>query len=97
MASELTFKKWLEKVNERLTFFLLGIKEHKDMIEQNREMLDMLHRDWYYGEYPIYVHENAFIKKDETAVEQILFGQNVTSDGDGTEVEKVSETKTKKK
>lgn len=96
-VTELTFLKWVSRINEKLTFLLLSVREHKDITEQDYALLETLHRDWFLGEFPIYAHENAFIKKDETAVEQTLFDDKRAESANGMKVDSPMETKTKNK
>ena len=90
-AKELSILKWLGKVNEKLTFILLSIKERTDISEQDYSLLEVLHKVWHEGEYPIYSHENNFVKTDEVATEQTLFGQNGTNPASGTKIDSCSE------
>lgn len=88
---ELGMTKWLAKINEKLTFILLSVKEKKEISEADYNLLKMLHRDWWMGEFPIYAHEVAHVKP-ENVTEQNLF--DVTDDqekSDGTEVESLPE------
>jgi hypothetical protein len=88
---ELGATKWLAKVNEKLTFILLSVKEKKEISEADYNLLKMLHRDWWMGEFPIYAHEAMNIKA-ENVTEQNLF--DVTKEQvntGGTEVESLPE------
>lgn len=88
---ELGMTKWLAKINEKLTFILLSVKEKKEISEADYDLLRMLHRDWHMGEFPIYAHEVTHVKH-ENVTEQNLF--DVTDDQEksaGTEVESLPE------
>ena len=90
-AIELGITKWLAKINEKLTFILISIKEKKEISEADYNLLRMLHRDWWMGEFPIYTHE-VMNMKPENVTEQSLF--NVTKEQEnsaGTEVESLPE------
>lgn len=88
---ELGVTKWLAKINEKLTFILLSVKEKKEISEADYNLLKMLHRDWWMGEFPIYAHE-AMNMKPENVTEQNLFGEtNSQEKSAGTEVESLPE------
>lgn len=91
---ELTYKKWLARINENLTFVLLNIKEKREITEKDYELLTTLHRIWFLGEFPVYAHENPHIVSDEKAVDQGLFDKNDIQVVGGTEVESGAEDKT---
>jgi len=96
-AKELSILKWLGRINQKLTFLLLSIKERTDITEEDYALLEVLHRVWHEGQYPIYVHENNFIKADEVVTEQTLFNDKSAEPANGTELVNTSETKEKKK
>lgn len=52
---ELTYPNWLRKITERVTLFF-DCLDHKrdDVNEDDWEILEMLHRDWYEGSHPLY-------------------------------------------
>jgi len=86
-AIELGVNKWLAKINEKLTFILISVKEKKEISEADYNLLKMLHRDWWMGEFPVYAHEVAHIKP-ESVTEQGLFDATKSQEKtDGTEVE----------
>ena len=99
MDVELTYRKWLEKVAEKLQFVHLKIKEKSELTEADYDLMRVLHsKIWRPGEFPIYTHENLTIKPDEVATQQGLFSANMTDNTLGTEVEYVvQETKKEKK
>jgi len=91
MDVELTYRKWVEKVTEKLTFIHLKIKEKSELTEADYELMRVLHsKIWRPGEFPIYTHENLTIKPDEVATQQGLFSANMTDNTLGTEVELLS-------
>lgn len=78
---ELEFRDWVSKISERLTLILLNIKEGRDLTDNDWEVLEKFF--WIYNEgiLPFYASKLRLI--DENAVSQELFGQNVTSTGNG--------------
>lgn len=74
---ELGFRKWVARISELLTFIQLNIKEKRELTEKDYELLKVLHdKIWYDSVYPIYAHENPYVKPDEVAVQQGLFADN---------------------
>ncbi len=89
---ELTYRKWLARVNEKLLFILMSIKEKKEISEQDYELLRAMHRAWYLGWHPIYAHENPHVNTLEKVAEQGFFEMTESqSSADGTEIEGCSE------
>jgi hypothetical protein len=86
---ELQFWDWCAKVAERLTFMRLNQIEHREINESDYELLKVLYKPYYNGEYVIC--QTKMEKTDETAVQQGLFTT-------GMEIETVlSEPKTEEK
>jgi hypothetical protein len=88
------FIDWLPRISEKLQFILLNIKENRDISEEDYALLRVLHKAWFFGEYPLYKTQLAI--KEELSVQQGLFADNVADEEDGTKVEP-SKRKTKKK
>lgn len=84
---ELGFRKWVARISELLTFIQLNIKEKRELTEKDYELLKVLHdKIWYDSVYPIYAHENPFIKPEETAVQQGLFASDCHDLESGTDI-----------
>lgn len=74
---ELGFRRWVTRISELLTFIQLNIKEKRELTEKDYELLKVLHdKIWYDSVYPIYAHENPYVKPDEVAIQQGLFADN---------------------
>lgn len=85
---ELGFRRWVTRISELLTFIQLNIKEKRELTEKDYELLKVLHdKIWYDSVYPIYAHENPFVKPDEIAVQQGLFADNSTDSENGTDID----------
>ena len=52
---ELGYWDWTAKITERLTFLRLKTLDHKDISEDDYELLKVLFPIWYNGEYPLFV------------------------------------------
>jgi hypothetical protein len=46
---------WYKKINERLTFLILKVQDHKDIAESDYDLLRVLYPIWRNQEYPLYV------------------------------------------
>jgi hypothetical protein len=79
-AIELGITKWLSKINEKLTFILISVKEKKEISEADYNLLRMLHRDWWMGEFPVYTHEVAHIKQESVTEQNLFDGTNEQED-----------------
>lgn len=88
------FIDWLPRISEKLQFILLNIKESRDISEEDYELLRVLHKIWFYGEFPLFKTQLAI--KEELSVQQGLFADTMADVEDGTEVEQFKK-KTKKK
>ena len=53
------FMRTLYKINERVTFILLNIKEKRDITITDEELLKSLHKGWYLGEFPDSYYEKS--------------------------------------
>jgi len=69
--AELGFWEWCAKVAERLTFMRLNQIDHREITEVDYELLKVLYKPYYNGEYPIWQTKMEWT--DETAVQQGLF------------------------
>jgi len=88
------FIDWLPRISEKLQFILLNIKENRDISDGDYDLLRVLHKTWFYGEFPLY--KTQLDIKEESSVQQGLFSDNVADEEDGTKVEP-PKGKTKKK
>ncbi len=74
MSEELQAWDWIGKVGEKITFIRLNAIEHRDISEDDYELLKVLYKVYWMGEHPYYqVKMNT---TDEKVTEQGLFGQN---------------------
>lgn len=65
---------WLPKVNERITFALLSIKDHKDLSEHDWSVLEYFHKLHWLGELPFY--KTVPDIKEEMTIQQGLFQEH---------------------
>ena len=72
MQPELGFKKWLRSVIQQGVMMLKKIDDKVDWDERDHELAQMLHRDWYNGEYIILGFDYA-AKAREDAQQKGLF------------------------
>ena len=92
---ELEFLPWIEKISEKLTFLLLNVKEHRDIKETDYELLKILYKPYFNGEYPLFVTKMEGIA--ETSVQNVLFTDTISTSEDGIKIDyTVSEPKTEK-
>jgi hypothetical protein len=93
------FIDWLPRISEKLQFILLNIKEKRDISEEDYFLLEVLHKIWFFGEFPLYRQELNL--KEELSIQHGLFDQNSDNTADnenGTEVADTgTETKKEKK
>jgi hypothetical protein len=79
---------WLAKVTERLTFIRLKVMDHKEIDENDYDLLRVFYGVYWRGEYPIY--QTQAVGTVETSVQTGLFADNVADNTaqstDGTEV-----------
>ena len=73
VTEELECWEWLAKVTERLTFLRLKVLDHKDITEDDNELLRAMFKVWHNGEYPIYMTKSP--KVAESAEQVSLFTQ----------------------
>ena len=81
-SKELDMWEWLAKVNERLTLIRLSVIEHREIVEDDYELLRIFHKMWYNGEYPLY--EQSFDIPPTICQQQTLdFGHPVSKESNG--------------
>ena len=51
---ELKFIPWVARVNEKITFILLNLKEKRDITEEDYDLLEFFHKHYHQGEFPLY-------------------------------------------
>ncbi len=68
---ELGFWDWCAKICERLTFARLTVLDHKDIKESDYDLLKVLFKPYFMGEYPIFVVKPELIV--ENGKQQNLF------------------------
>jgi hypothetical protein len=91
--AELDFYSWCAKVAERLTFIRLNVQDKRDIQESDYELLRVLFKPYYNGEYPLF--ETKMEGVAETAVQNTLFSDISSTSEDGINIEyKVEEPKT---
>ena len=94
---ELGFWEWCGKIAEKLTFIRLKVNDHKDISEDDYDLLRVLHKTHYNGEYPVF---QSKMEGEQTIVMQNSLFDDNTADvivevTDGTEVDTIdSEPKT---
>jgi hypothetical protein len=90
---ELDFREWLSKVSERVTFALLNIKDHRDISDDDYDLLRVLYKAWWNGEHPLYATKMSGTA--ELSVQNTLFSQDVSCTEppifDGTEIDTIYE------
>jgi hypothetical protein len=79
-SEELNFQEWALTVNQKLTFALLSIKEHKEITEADYDLLKFFHRQYYLGEIPLF--KSKMDLPVENVSQTILFGQKTTTEAD---------------
>jgi hypothetical protein len=88
---ELNFRDWIAKINERLTFLLLNIKDKRDITENDYDILRVFYKTWYNGEHPLYATKmegvcqtvtqaNLFSGELSATIEPISYGTDVVVD-----------------
>jgi hypothetical protein len=89
---ELDFWEYFVKMTEKQTFICLNIKEKRDISEEDYAILQLRHREWFNGEYPLFKPQMEGVQENVT--QNLLFGKthDKTSDvdtqnTDGTEVD----------
>jgi len=70
---ELDAWSWVGKVAEKVTFIRLNAIEHRDISEEDYELLKVLYKIWWNGEYPYY--KTCMSTTDETAIQGGLFAK----------------------
>ena len=73
VTEELECWEWLAKVTERLTFLRLKVLDHKDITEDDNELLRAMFKVWHNGEYPIFAIKSAV--STEKARQSDLFSE----------------------
>lgn len=81
--TELDAWSWIGKVGEKITFIRLNAIEHRDISEDDYELLKVLYRIWWNGEHPYY--KACMSTTDETATQGGLFAK-MTDTTQGTKV-----------
>jgi hypothetical protein len=80
---ELQAWEWVGKVAEKVTFIRLNAIEHRDISEEDYELLKILYKLWWNGEHPYYKACMSTI--DETATQGGLFAK-LSDTTEGTKV-----------
>jgi len=89
MAEELNAWDWIAKINEKITFLRLNVLEHRDITEEDYDMLKVWYCQWWFGTHPFYT---------ENVIQDDFSCQNVSTTSNGTIVEHIpNETKKIKK
>lgn len=74
MQPELSYKKWLRSIIQQGVMMLKKIDDRVDWDERDHELAQMLHRDWYLGEYIILGFDYA-AKAREDAQQKTIFDE----------------------
>jgi len=82
--SELGAWDWIGKVAEKLTFIRLNAMDHRDITEEDYDLLKVLYKQWWLDIHPYY--EARMSGTDETAIQGGLFTDKITSTTEGTKV-----------
>lgn len=53
-SEELDYWGWALKINERLTFLILKVKDRREISEDEYQLLRVLYPVWWDGHYPLY-------------------------------------------
>jgi len=75
-CEELGFLDWVAKMNEKITFVLLNLKEHREITEDDYSLMKMWFGRWRCGEHPLY--QAKMEGTVETVVQQGLFSANTS-------------------
>jgi uncharacterized protein YfkK (UPF0435 family) len=71
--TELDYWEWIAKVNEKLTLLRLKVLDHKDISEEDYELLRVLFRPYNNGEYPLW--QTRFEQISQIVSQPNLFSQ----------------------
>jgi hypothetical protein len=83
--TELDYFQWIEKISEKLTFILLNIKDHRDIKETDYDLLKILFKPYYNGEYPLFITKMEG-EACQSVTQTNLFTQESKSNTIGTDV-----------
>ena len=84
-SEELNAWDWVAKMAEKITFIRLNVLDHRDITEEDYDILKIWYRQWWMGTHPLF--QTKMEGNDETAVELGLFSDTSTIYPDGTEIE----------
>jgi hypothetical protein len=84
LEKELDAWEWVGKVAEKVTLIRLNAIEHRDISEEDYELLKILYKLWWNGEHPYY--KACMSTTDETAIQGGLFSDKMASTTQGTKV-----------
>jgi hypothetical protein len=65
------FIDWLPRISEKLQFILLNIKEKREISEEDYDLLEVLHKNWFFGDFPLYRQELNL--KEQNVTQPSLF------------------------
>lgn len=82
--TELQAWDWVTKITEKLTFIRLNALDHRDITEEDYEILKVLYRQWWEGVHPLYQTEIS--DNDEKTVQQSALSDTPSDYHDGTKV-----------
>ena len=71
---EVKYNEWLAKVTEKLMFYQLKKKEHKEITEEDYDLLYMMYKRYRNGEFQIFRHVPDVTA--ETTEQGFLFTDN---------------------
>lgn len=84
LGKELEEWEWIGKIVEKATFIRLNTIEHRDISEEDYELLKILYKLWWNGEFPYY--KTCMSTTDETAIQGGLFSDKTTDTTQGMKV-----------
>jgi hypothetical protein len=81
---ELDAWEWVGKVAEKVTFIRLNAIEHRDISEEDYDLLKVLYKIWWNGEHPYY--KACMSTTVENVIQGGLFTDRVADTTQGTKV-----------
>lgn len=88
---ELSFREWIVKMNEKLTFAILNIKQRRDITESDYDLLKTLYKPYWRGEYQLF--QAKMEGENEDVMQNSLFTDNPSEEQpslyNGTEIDNI--------
>jgi hypothetical protein len=74
---EVKFNEWMAKITEKLMFYQLKKKEHREITEEEYDLLFMMYKDYRNGEFQIFRNVPDIPDTNDKVTEQgFLFTDN---------------------